>query len=93
MSNPIVSSAGSARARDGISIAYTLHATSSPHGSRSRPRVALIHSLALDRSLWDGVDASPDATLSVLKNVRHLTPIECPALIAEKILALVERAR
>jgi len=34
-----------------------------------------------------------NATLSVLPNVRHLTPIECPALIAEKILALVERAR
>jgi 3-oxoadipate enol-lactonase len=36
--------------------------------------------------------AMPDATLSVLKNVRHLTPIECPAMIAEKILALIERA-
>jgi 3-oxoadipate enol-lactonase len=34
-----------------------------------------------------------DATLSVLPNVRHLTPIECPAAIAEKILALIERAR
>jgi 3-oxoadipate enol-lactonase len=37
--------------------------------------------------------AMPDATLSVLKNVRHLTPIECPVLIAEKILALTERTR
>jgi 3-oxoadipate enol-lactonase len=37
--------------------------------------------------------AVPDATLSVLPNVRHLTPIECPAAIAEKILALIERAR
>jgi 3-oxoadipate enol-lactonase len=37
--------------------------------------------------------AMPDATLSVLPNVRHLTPIECPAAIAEKILALIERAR
>jgi 3-oxoadipate enol-lactonase len=37
--------------------------------------------------------AMTDATLSVLPNVRHLTPIECPALIAEKILALIERAR
>jgi 3-oxoadipate enol-lactonase len=37
--------------------------------------------------------ALPDATLSVLPNVRHLTPIECPAAIAEKILALIERAR
>jgi len=35
--------------------------------------------------------AMPDATLSILPNVRHLTPIECPALIAGKILALMER--
>ncbi len=38
-------------------------------------------------------EAMPDATLSVLPNVRHLTPIECPSVIAEKILALIERAR
>lgn len=55
MSNSMASSSGSARARDGISIAYTLHAASPPHGSCSRPRVALIHSLALDRGIWDGV--------------------------------------
>jgi 3-oxoadipate enol-lactonase len=36
--------------------------------------------------------ALPNATLSVLRGVRHLTPIECPALIAGEILALVERA-
>jgi 3-oxoadipate enol-lactonase len=38
-------------------------------------------------------EAMPDATLSILKNVRHLTPIECPVVIAEKILALMERTR
>jgi pimeloyl-ACP methyl ester carboxylesterase len=32
------------------------------------------------------------ATLSVLPNVRHLTPVECPAVIAEKILELVARS-
>jgi 3-oxoadipate enol-lactonase len=37
--------------------------------------------------------AMPDATLSVLRNVRHLTPMECPAVIAEEILALMKRAR
>jgi pimeloyl-ACP methyl ester carboxylesterase len=37
--------------------------------------------------------AMPNATLSVLPGVRHLTPIECPAVIAEKILALIERTR
>jgi pimeloyl-ACP methyl ester carboxylesterase len=35
--------------------------------------------------------ALPHATLSVLPGVRHLTPIECPQLIAEKILALVKQ--
>jgi hypothetical protein len=35
----------------------------------------------------------PDATLSVSRNVRHLTPIECPPVIAEEILTLMERAR
>jgi len=36
--------------------------------------------------------ALPHSTLSVLSNVRHLTPIECPDLIAQKILALVKQA-
>jgi 3-oxoadipate enol-lactonase len=54
MSSSVVSSSGSIAARDGISIAYTLHAVSKPASSR-RPHIALIHSLALDRSIWDGV--------------------------------------
>ena len=37
-------------------------------------------------------EAVPHSTLSVLPHVRHLTPIECPELIAEKILALVKQA-
>ncbi|MDP1674534.1 MAG: alpha/beta fold hydrolase [Burkholderiales bacterium] len=36
---------------DGCDITYTLHAGA---GSQA-PRVALVHSLALDRSIWDGV--------------------------------------
>jgi hypothetical protein len=32
-----------------------------------------------------------DATPSVLRKVRHLTPIECPAVIAEEILTLMKR--
>lgn len=36
---------------DGCEIAYTLHAAS----DADAPRVALVHSLALDRSIWDGV--------------------------------------
>lgn len=41
------------RTSDGCDIAYTLH---NGAGS-SAPRVALVHSLALDRSIWDGVAA------------------------------------
>jgi 3-oxoadipate enol-lactonase len=36
---------------DGCEIAYTLHQTAGPDA----PRVALVHSLALDRSIWDDV--------------------------------------
>jgi 3-oxoadipate enol-lactonase len=36
---------------DGCEIAYTLHAAL----DAGAPRVALVHSLALDRSIWDGV--------------------------------------
>ena len=38
---------------DGCSISYTLHSGAGAHA----PRVALVHSLALDRSSWDGVAA------------------------------------
>ena len=37
--------------------------------------------------------ALPDATLTILPNVRHLTPIECPAVIADEIISLLNRAR
>jgi 3-oxoadipate enol-lactonase len=36
---------------DGCAIDYTLHAAKTPDS----PRLALIHSLALDRTIWDGV--------------------------------------
>ena len=36
---------------DGCDIAYTLRS----HANSYAPRVALIHSLALDRSIWNGV--------------------------------------
>jgi 3-oxoadipate enol-lactonase len=55
MSTSIVSSAGNAKTPDGVSIAYTLHAAERPARSKGRQRIALIHSLALDRSIWDGV--------------------------------------
>jgi 3-oxoadipate enol-lactonase len=53
MSGAVTSSAASFTAPDGLSIAYTLHAVARPVASR--PRIALIHSLALDQSIWDGV--------------------------------------
>jgi 3-oxoadipate enol-lactonase len=38
-------------ARDGAQLQYTLHESGKP----GAPRLTLIHSLALDRSIWDGV--------------------------------------
>src|SRR5271167_4801023 len=55
MNSSATTSAGSVTAPDGLSIAYTLHATSRPGELPARRRIALIHSLALDRSIWDGV--------------------------------------
>jgi 3-oxoadipate enol-lactonase len=40
---------------DGCPIAYTMHAAAEPGGAPARSRIALIHSLALDRSVWDEV--------------------------------------
>jgi 3-oxoadipate enol-lactonase len=40
-------------ARDGAELQYTLHACGRP----GAPRLVLVHSLALDRSIWDGVVA------------------------------------
>lgn len=48
------------RASDGCSIAYTLHTADSPNC------VALIHSLALDRTIWDGVVTEIQGKANVL---------------------------
>jgi len=42
---------GAFNTSDGCTLAYTLH----PARDGSAPRIVLIHSLALDRSIWDGV--------------------------------------
>jgi 3-oxoadipate enol-lactonase len=55
MNDVVSSSTASATAPDGASIAYTLYAAQQRDGAPVRPRVALIHSLALDRSFWNGV--------------------------------------
>jgi 3-oxoadipate enol-lactonase len=47
---------------DGCPIAYTLH----PALHADAPRMALIHSLALDASIWNGVVAALDGRVEVL---------------------------
>jgi 3-oxoadipate enol-lactonase len=54
MSGSATASSGTFVTQDGCAIAFTLHAMP-PKGGVARPRIALIHSLALDRSVWDGV--------------------------------------
>jgi alpha-beta hydrolase superfamily lysophospholipase len=57
MSGSMTSTKASFTTPDGVSIVYTLHAKSPTKSGESsaRPRIALIHSLALDQSVWDGV--------------------------------------
>jgi 3-oxoadipate enol-lactonase len=47
---------------DGCTIAYTIHAAR----KRNAPRMVLIHSLALDSSIWDGVVAKLDGRAEIL---------------------------
>ncbi len=49
-------------ARDGAELQYTLHESGKP----GAPRLTLIHSLALDRSVWDGVIAALGGRADVL---------------------------
>ena len=49
-------------ARDGAELQYTLHDSGKP----GAPRLTLIHSLALDRSIWDGVVAALGGSLDIL---------------------------
>ena len=53
---------GSFKASDGCEISYTLHP------GKGGARVALVHSLALDRSIWDGVvvELAKDASVLTL---------------------------
>lgn len=48
--------------QDGCAIGYTLH----PAHTANAPRLALIHSLALDRTIWDGVIRELDGAAHVL---------------------------
>jgi 3-oxoadipate enol-lactonase len=57
---------GAFNTADGCSIAYTLHAARDP----GAPRIALIHSLALDRGVWNGV-------VSRLAGDAHVLAYDC----------------
>ena len=48
--------------RDGAKLRYTLHEPARP----GAPRLALVHSLALDRTIWDGVVAALGGAVEVL---------------------------
>lgn len=52
----------SSTTRDGAELQYTLHDSGKP----GAPRLALIHSLALDRSIWDGVVSALGDTVDIL---------------------------
>jgi len=52
----------SIKTSDGCEIAYTLH----DRAGKDAPRVALVHSLALDRSIWDGVIAELSKEAQIL---------------------------
>ena len=57
----MTSTHGKFETRDSCTIAYTLHA----HANSNAPRIALVHSLALDRTIWDGVvkELAPHASI------------------------------
>jgi len=59
MSDPVN---GTFKTSEGCAISYTLH----PGPGAYAPRVALVHSLALDRSIWDGVVKELTAHAAVL---------------------------
>jgi 3-oxoadipate enol-lactonase len=61
--------------RDGAEIEYTLHP-----GAAGAPRLLLVHSLALDRSVWDGVAAAlgDDAEILALDCRGHGASTKAP---------------
>src|SRR5437667_7653189 len=57
---------GTFTASDGATIAFTLRAAP----NADAPRIVLIHSLALDRSVWDGV-------VDTMKNEAEILTYDC----------------
>lgn len=77
---------------DGCPIDYTRHESGAPH------RIALIHSLALNRSIWDAVLAAIDGAASILtydcrghgKSGRRVTEAFTPELFARDLAELLD---
>ena len=67
---------GIVKMSDGCKLAYTLHASPAP----GAPRIVLIHSLALDRSMWNGVVSELVRSTEVLTyDCRGHGASRCPA--------------
>jgi 3-oxoadipate enol-lactonase len=62
MTIPAAVKLGSVTLPDGATLAYSLRAALAP----GAPRLVLIHSLALDRSIWDGVVERLEADVDIL---------------------------
>ena len=62
MNNNTAGTSNTFKTADGCDIGYTVHAAK----TAGAPRLALIHSLAMDRSFWDGVIAELAGRAEVL---------------------------
>jgi 3-oxoadipate enol-lactonase len=98
VSGVITAQAGTCTASDGCSIAYTFYAAAP--GAQSRSRITLIHSLALDRSVWDDVvpQLTPHADVLTYDCRGHGKSGRAsikftPELFAEDLAGLFDHAR
>lgn len=66
---------------DGSAIAFTLHG----EPRTGAPRLALIHSLALDRHVWDGVATTMGSDVELLT-------YECRDRISSELLTVLRRS-
>jgi len=93
---------GAFNTADGCTIAYTLHPARDPHAPQDPrvPRIVLIHSLALDRSIWDGVVARLAGDAHILtydcrghgRSSRRATSFT-PELFARDLAELLDHVR
>lgn len=93
MSNPVN---GTFKTSDGCAISYTLH----PGPGTNAPRVALVHSLALDRSIWNGVVRELSGHAQILTHdcrghgrSGHPVMTYTPALFAQDLAGLLDKVK